>query len=184
MENLFSSFETQASTVEITMRLVIPVLLASVIGLNREWVRKPAGLRTHILVALASATFAVISHEMFLDAVDEGGRPDPVRVVEAVVTGVAFLGAGAIIRQSGHVEGITTGASIWLAGAVGVAGGTGHFTVAAITTALGVVTLIVVSWLERRLITPYAPHRRGAGDHAAWGRDEGGEKGFPPFRDD
>lgn len=186
MDELFSNLQTHYTILQITLRLLVPALLGGLIGLNREWVRKPAGLRTHILVALASATFAVLSREMFLDAVDEGGRPDPVRVVEAVVTGVAFLGAGVIIRQSGQVEGMTTGASIWLAGAIGVAGGTGHFVVAGICTGIGIVVLILVNWLERHVIEPLATRHKGQEDAEEEGdareRRRHRSHNFPPYR--
>ncbi|EKV28572.1 hypothetical protein C882_0783 [Caenispirillum salinarum AK4] len=154
MEAIYDKLQTHLTLGEIAARLGIAIVFGGLLGLNREWLHKPAGLRTHILVALASATFAVLARELFLDAVDEGGRPDPVRVVEAVVTGVAFLGAGTIIQQSGSVEGMTTGASIWLAGAIGVAAGSGHFVVAGMTTLMGLVVLILVNELERRVIRP------------------------------
>lgn len=180
MPDLYSYIETHLTIEQIAARLGLAILFGGIIGLNREWVQKPAGLRTHIMVALASATFAVLAREMFLDAVDEGGRPDPVRVVEAVVTGVAFLGAGTIIRQSGDVAGVTTGASIWLVGAIGVATGTGHYVVAAMCTACGIVTLIFVDWLENRLIRPLArkaqPEWYDDNDHEK-DRDRGGKDG-------
>jgi putative Mg2+ transporter-C (MgtC) family protein len=160
MQDVFSNFQTHQSLADIALRLGAAILLGGLVGLNREWMRKPAGLRTHILVSLASATFAVLARELFLDAVEEGGQPDPVRVVEAVVTGVAFLGAGTIIQQSGSVEGMTTGASIWLAGAIGVAAGSGHFLVAGLCTLMGLVVLILVNEVEHRIIGPMS--RRAA----------------------
>ncbi|WP_404380300.1 MgtC/SapB family protein [Caenispirillum salinarum] len=165
MEALYDKFQTHLTLTEIAARLGIAILFGGLVGLNREWLHKPAGLRTHILVALASATFAVLARELFLDAVDEGGRPDPVRVVEAVVTGVAFLGAGTIIQQSGSVEGMTTGASIWLAGAIGAASGSGHYVVAAMCTIMGLVVLILVNELEHRVIRPLSKRTPG-GRHA------------------
>lgn len=159
-EIIAGSFSTHLPFQEIALRLAAALLFGGVIGLNREWVQKPAGLRTHIMVSLAAATFGVLAREMFMDAVDEGGQPDPVRVVEAVVTGVAFLGAGTIIQQSGgKVAGMTTGASIWLAGAIGVSCGTGHLGLAALCTGLGMIVLIAVTWFERLVVVPMAQRR-------------------------
>ncbi len=148
--------ELTFQTLAIAERLGIAVALGAVIGVDRELRDRPAGLRTHILVALASALFTMISFELFLMAEDASGagRADPVRVVEAVLTGVAFLGAGTIIRSGPRLEGVTTGASIWLAGAAGVAAGGGFYQLAAIGTGLGVAVLTGLGLVERRL------HRR------------------------
>lgn len=166
MQEIYENLQTHLTLGQIAARLGVAILFGGLVGLNREWLQKPAGLRTHILVALASATFAVLARELFLDAVDEGGQPDPVRVVEAVVTGVAFLGAGTIIQQSGSVEGMTTGASIWLAGAIGVAAGSGHFAVAGMCTLMGLAVLILVNELEHRVIRPLS-RRTPEGKRAA-----------------
>ncbi len=139
-------------------RLGLALLLGMVIGLDRELHRKPAGLRSHMLVSLASASFALIAMEI-VDSVsdwDDHVRIDPTRVLEAVVTGIAFLGAGAIIRNKGEVEGITTGASLWLTGALGVACGVGQLYLAGMTAVLGVIVLVVIGLMERA-----ADRRRG-----------------------
>lgn len=167
IETLADSFRTHLPFEDIAIRLTAALVLGGVIGLNREWLQKPAGLRTHIMVSLAAATFGVLAREMFLDAVEEGGQPDPVRVVEAVVTGVAFLGAGTIIQQSGgKVAGMTTGASIWLAGAIGVSCGTGHLGLAGLCTGLGIIVLIAVNWFEHAVVEPMTKQRRKDGGSA------------------
>ncbi|MCA1974719.1 MAG: MgtC/SapB family protein [Caenispirillum sp.] len=175
-EILQASLETHLPFEDIAVRLAAALVLGGAIGLNREWLQKPAGLRTHIMVSLAAATFGVLAREMFMDAVDEGGQPDPVRVVEAVVTGVAFLGAGTIIQQSGgKVAGMTTGASIWLAGAIGVACGTGHLSIAGLCTGLGLVVLVAVNWFEKLVVEPMARRRHDGDDDdgASGGREAG-----------
>ncbi|MEX0758471.1 MAG: MgtC/SapB family protein [Tistlia sp.] len=138
---------------QLAERLGIAVLLGGVIGLDREWHDRPAGLRTHILVSLASALFTMLSFELFLMAEEasDSSRADPVRVVEAVLTGVAFLGAGTIIQASRRLEGVTTGASIWLVGAVGVAAGGGFYEMAAVGTSMAILVLTGLGFLERRL---------------------------------
>ncbi len=139
-------------------RLVIAMALGACIGLDREMKRRPAGLRTHMLVALASAAFTLITIEVYQETMqapgsNPGTRADPIRIVEAVTAGVAFIAAGAIIRPSGgDVQGVTTGAAIWLAGAIGVACGIGYYTVAVGATALAILVLQVLGWVETRVL--------------------------------
>lgn len=149
LENVTLAFDAPL----IAERLGLATALGAVIGLDREWRDRPAGLRTHILVALASAMFTMLSFELFLmaDQASDQGRPDPVRVVEAVLTGVAFLGAGTIIRSARQLEGVTTGASIWLVGAIGVATGGGFYVIAALGTAFAIFVLTGLGIIERRI---------------------------------
>jgi putative Mg2+ transporter-C (MgtC) family protein len=134
----------------IALRLAAAVCLGAVIGLDRELRDIPAGLRTHMLTSLAAAVFAVIALEMFEEIRRNGGsQGDPIRIVEAVTAGVAFLAAGAIIRDRGTVLGLTTGAGMWLAGAIGVACGAGYFLLAAFAAALAFVILNLLKRLER-----------------------------------
>lgn len=142
----------------IIARLVIALLLGALIGLDREIKRRPAGLRTHMLVTLAACTFTLITIEVYQETrqdagIDPSTRADPIRIVEAVTAGVAFIAAGAIIRSSdGDVKGVTTGAAIWLAGAIGVACGIGYYIVAVVSTILAIVVLQVLGWAESRLL--------------------------------
>ncbi|MBZ8132908.1 MgtC/SapB family protein [Afifella sp. IM 167] len=127
-------------------RLALAALLGSLLGFEREWRDKPAGLRTHMVTALAAATFAVLSCELieaYRDASDVV-RSDPIRLIEAVTSGVAFLAAGVILHARGHVSGLTTGAGMWLAGAIGTAVGLGHGLIAALATAIGLFIIIVL----------------------------------------
>jgi putative Mg2+ transporter-C (MgtC) family protein len=123
---------------DIVLRLVIAACLGAAIGLEREVHKKPAGLRTNILIALGAALFTIMSIQLRTD----GGSPD--RVAAQIVTGIGFLGAGSIIRSGRHVIGMTTAATIWVNAAVGMAAGAGQLFMAGAAT---VVTLIVLALL-------------------------------------
>lgn len=127
-------------------RLGAALLCGGLIGLDREMHRRPAGLRTHMLVALASSLFTILTFEI-VAAVDMQGEAlgvDPVRVVEALTAGVAFLAAGTILVNKGDVKGLTTGASLWLAGAAGLATGMGLYWLAYAVTVAALIVLIVM----------------------------------------
>ena len=127
----------------IVARLLMAALFGAVIGFEREWRNRPAGLRTHILVCVAAATFAILTIEIVHAPMFEKdtGRFDPIRIVEAVTAGVAFLAAGVVIFTRGEVHGLTTGAGMWLAGAIGVACGLGLWQIAALTTLIALIVL-------------------------------------------
>ncbi len=144
----FTGADIGASAVVI--RLASAAFLGLVIGLDREFREVPAGLRTHMLVSLAAATFAILAFEIVERATAEGvSNPDPVRIIEAVTAGVAFLAAGTIIRGGGRIHGLTTGAAMWLAGAVGLACGVGAFFIALVATVFGMTILTAIRWVER-----------------------------------
>jgi MgtC family protein len=107
---------------EVFLRLALAAALGGAIGLEREYRRKPAGLRTNILIALGSALFSVLSFELGSGA----GSPD--RIAAQIVTGIGFLGAGAILRSGASVHGLTTAATIWVNAAIGMAAGLGSYT--------------------------------------------------------
>jgi putative Mg2+ transporter-C (MgtC) family protein len=134
----------------IAMRLFVAVLLGAAIGIEREWRKRSAGLRTHMLTALAAALFTVLTIEILLSDMlrDQSAQADPIRVIEAVTAGVAFLAAGAIIQNRSRVVGLTTGAGMWLAGALGVAAGLGYFVIGAIAAALGLAVIILLKRAE------------------------------------
>jgi putative Mg2+ transporter-C (MgtC) family protein len=103
-----------------------------------------------MLTALAAAVFTIIALELYEEvSTARGFSGDPIRAIEAVTAGVAFLAAGGIIRSRGHVHGLTTGAAMWLAGAVGVASGAGYFYVAGLATVLAFLILTLVYLVER-----------------------------------
>jgi putative Mg2+ transporter-C (MgtC) family protein len=131
------------------IRLTAAVILGGIIGIEREVHSVGAGLRTHILVALAACLFALIAYEML--AHQTGDKSDPLRLIEAVTAGVAFLAAGSIITSGGKVKGLTTGAGMWMAGAVGLACGTGSLALAALATIIAVIVLWMFKRLSRKL---------------------------------
>lgn len=134
----------------IVVRLLGAVLLALPLGLEREMKNRPAGLRTHMLVSLAAAMFAVLASEIVASPHFSGHqvRADPLRVVEAVTSGVAFLAAGFIIFTRGHVRGVTTGAGIWLAAAIGVSTGYGYWLIAFVGMLAGGFVMIALRRAE------------------------------------
>jgi putative Mg2+ transporter-C (MgtC) family protein len=133
--------ETSPGTV--LLRLLLAAGLGAAIGLEREYRRKPAGLRTNILIALGSALFSALS-PMLAGA---GGSPD--RVAAQIVTGIGFLGVGAIMRSGRNIHGLTTAATIWVNAAIGMAAGAGHSAVAAGSTAITLVVLLALPLVER-----------------------------------
>ncbi|TFL18641.1 MgtC/SapB family protein [Jannaschia formosa] len=145
----------QVSPVISGTRLVTAMVLGGIVGFEREIGGKPAGLRTHMLVSLAACLFIVVGQQ--LGAVDFGSdvdkRVDPLRLIEAVTAGVAFLAAGIIFTAGGRVRNITTGASMWLAGAIGLACGAGQIPLAAMATVLVVVVIVCLRWIEQRMGT-------------------------------
>ena len=108
-----------ALDVQMFLRLLVAVVLGALVGTERERAGKPAGLRTHGMVCLGAALFAVVSLHGF------GSAGDPARVAAQIVTGIGFFGAGAILHERGSVHGLTTAASLWVTAAVGLAVGVG-----------------------------------------------------------
>lgn len=142
------------------VRMVAAIVLGGLIGWERETRHKPAGLRTHMMVSLAACLFTLLTFELIeLDVVrSDTMRTDPIRLIEAITAGVAFLAAGTIFTDRNKVRGLTTGASLWLAGAVGVAAGLGHLVLGGMATALS----LFVLWLLRRLTRRHAEHQKRA----------------------
>lgn len=131
-------------------RLVAAMLLGGLVGLERELHSKPAGLRTHMLVALAAALFIVTGQELARLSFGDGDdiQVDPLRLIESVTAGVAFLAAGFIFTSEGKVKNLTTGVSLWLAGAIGVACGAGQVTLALMAALLTVLVLWLLGRVE------------------------------------
>jgi putative Mg2+ transporter-C (MgtC) family protein len=133
-------------------RLIAALTLGAVIGAERESKQKPAGLRTHMLVSMAACLFILVSQQLAAlpFGAEDAMRVDPLRLIEAVTAGVAFLAAGIIFSSGGEVHNITTGASMWLAGAIGLACGSGQMPLAVMATVIVLVVLYVLRLFERK----------------------------------
>ena len=140
---------------DIAVRLVLASLLGAAVGFEREIHGHPAGMRTHLLVSLGSAAFSILSLYFFTSpAAPNGSLPtDPSRIAAQIVSGIGFLGAGAILKYGTSVRGLTTAASLWATAAVGMAAGSGAWLVAVVTTVLVVLSLGPLNWVIARLRT-------------------------------
>ncbi|MGH9314297.1 MAG: MgtC/SapB family protein [Vicinamibacterales bacterium] len=129
-------------------RMLLAAALGAAIGWERELRQKEAGLRTNILITMGSALFTIMSVEM------AGPAGDSSRIAAQIVTGVGFLGGGAILHQKGTIQGLTTAATIWMNAAIGVAAGGGRYRLAIVATAITLVTLVALvpvdRWLDKR----------------------------------
>jgi putative Mg2+ transporter-C (MgtC) family protein len=134
---------------DISVRLLVASVLGAAIGLEREIHAHPAGMRTHLLVSLGSAAFTVLSIFFFeTPAAPNGSLPtDPSRIAAQIVSGIGFLGAGAILKYGTSVRGLTTAASLWATAGVGMAAGAGAWFVAVVTTVLIVFSLGPLNWV-------------------------------------
>ncbi len=159
LEQFTASLRSWTPEWVIALRLTLACLFGGIIGLERELKERDAGLRTHMLTALGACAFTLVSWEIFeqvrlyqLEAgADSAGLAgDPIRVVEAVTAGAGFLAAGIIFQHRGKVQGLTTGAGVWTSAAIGVACGSGAYTIAAVTTLLVIVVLAIVSLLKKQ----------------------------------
>jgi putative Mg2+ transporter-C (MgtC) family protein len=139
------------SDLELTQRLVLAAVLGGLLGAEREWRNKEAGLRTNILIAIGAALFTLMSIEL-----TDGKTGDTSRVAAQIVTGIGFLGAGAIMRTNGGIQGLTTAAMIWVNAAIGVAAGGGEYHLAVIATGITLAVLLVLQPIEK-----YLDYRRG-----------------------
>jgi putative Mg2+ transporter-C (MgtC) family protein len=156
---LASSFPS-LSWEEVLLRMVLAAVFGGAIGFERELRERQAGLRTHMLVSVGSALFTIASAYGFRDFLVHGGsvvRADPTRIAAQIVTGIGFLGAGAIIRQGLSVRGLTTAATLWVVAAIGLATGAGYYSAAAITTALVLVSLWPLRILAFKTMTRFRP---------------------------
>jgi putative Mg2+ transporter-C (MgtC) family protein len=130
---------------------IIPILLAvgcgAVIGVERQLMHKPAGLRTNVLICLGAAVFTIISGRM------AGGQEPITRIAAQIVTGVGFLGAGAVIQDRGGIHGLTTAATIWLVASIGMACGARFYYLAITTTVLAILVLVGLGQVDKYLLS-------------------------------
>jgi putative Mg2+ transporter-C (MgtC) family protein len=140
---------------EMLVRLLMASFLGAAIGLEREVHGRPAGFRTHLLVSLGSCLFVLTSIHFYQSYGNfTGSGPvgvDPGRVAAQVVTGIGFLGAGAIIREKASIRGLTTAACLWVVAAIGVACGVGLFSAALAVTMMALISLLLLKRLENAL---------------------------------
>jgi putative Mg2+ transporter-C (MgtC) family protein len=147
---------------EVLLRLALAAVLGAAIGIERELREREAGLRTHLLVCVGSALFTIVSAYGFRGFLEHGGavvRADPTRIAAQIVTGIGFLGAGAIIRQGLSVRGLTTAATLWVVAAIGLASGAGYYSAAAITTVLVILSLWPLRLLVHGMVVRFRPER-------------------------
>ncbi len=137
------------------LRILVAAGLGAAVGIERELREHEAGLRTHMLVAVGSALFTLVSAYGFSEFFALGTRVapvDPTRIAAQIVTGIGFLGAGAIIRQGSNVRGLTTAATLWAVAAIGLAAGAGFYGGAVATTIVVIFALWPLRILTRRLL--------------------------------
>ena len=142
---------------QISLRLLCAMIVGAIIGLEREYTHRPAGLRTHILVALGACVASVMGQMLFAQY---GPSSDPARISAQVITGVGFLGAGTIMKEGVSVKGLTTAASVWAVACLGVAAGFGYYALAVMGMVFTFVTLTIFEALQRKLV-----HSRSVEDH-------------------
>lgn len=137
---------------QIALRLACAMVIGTLIGLEREYTHRPAGLRTHILVALGACVVSVTGEMLFSHYADLGATPDPARLSAQVITGVGFLGAGTIMKEGATVKGLTTAASVWAVACLGIASGFGYYALALMGAVFIMITLTIFEALQHRFI--------------------------------
>lgn len=134
------------NTLDVVLKLLLAIALGGIIGLERETSQKPAGLRTHILICASAAMMMILSELMLAGKTAAGG--DTLRVAAAVITGMGFIGAGAIIQSQGIVHGLTTASTLWTVTGLGLVVGAGYYILAVLFSGLIMVTLILFRRVE------------------------------------
>ena len=137
---------------EIFLRLLCAMAVGLIIGTEREYTHRPAGMRTHILVALGSCAVMITGELIFVEYMAYGATPDPARLSAQVITGVGFLGAGTILREGPSVKGLTTAASLWSVACLGIAAGAGYYVVAIAGMIFILITLTVFEALQKWML--------------------------------
>jgi putative Mg2+ transporter-C (MgtC) family protein len=139
------------SFISVFIRIIFSAILGGLIGIEREMHRHEAGLRTHILVCMGSCLIMLTSLYVF-DIYKGIAVVDPTRIAAGVITGIGFIGAGAIIRYGRAVRGLTTASSLWITSAVGLAVGCGFYSAAVITTIIALISLLFLRNIEKELL--------------------------------
>ena len=140
------------SEIQIILRILVAAALGAVVGFERERQDQPAGLRTHMILVIGATLAMVLSVNLGYLYAQPGTPADPARLAAQVISGIGFLGAGAILRYGFNVKGLTTATSLWTMAIVGMAVGAGYYLVGVITTALMLLVLTVLNILEKRFV--------------------------------
>ena len=154
-ENIWNNvMNTNPGIWEIALRLACAMLVGLVIGTEREYTHRPAGMRTHILVALGACVVAITGEIIFSHYSVLGSSADPARLAAQVITGVGFLGAGTIMKEGPTVKGLTTAASVWAVACLGIAAGFGYYALAIFGMVFILITLTLFEYLQTVLLKP------------------------------
>lgn len=146
--------------IDILLRMICAMVVGTVIGLEREYTHRPAGLRTHILVALGACAVMVTGQLIFAQYRPFGSNSDPARLAAQVISGVGFLGAGTIMREGVNVKGLTTAASLWAVACLGIAAGGGYYAVALLGMVLMFITLTLLEAFQNLLMRGGKRHNK------------------------
>lgn len=145
MNNIFD-----AATVDIIVRLFVALVLGMIIGTERVWAHKTAGMRTYALVSMGSALFVIVSNEMVKYYAGMSGL-NPLMIVAQIVVGVGFIGSGLIFSKDSKMMGLTTATGLWVSAGIGMAAGFGLFNIAIVATTLTLFIFVVLWYLEEKL---------------------------------
>jgi putative Mg2+ transporter-C (MgtC) family protein len=167
MPDATAQFPHALSVMALLGRMALAIACGALLGWERQRHHKPAGLRTHMLVSLGSAAFMLAALQIMAGQPASAARWDPTRVMQGIVQGIGFLGAGEIIQSRGTVLGMTTAAGLWVAAGIGICCGTGLTSMALVLTALAFLIQVIALRVERRFLpgqpeaapTPAAPRR-------------------------
>jgi putative Mg2+ transporter-C (MgtC) family protein len=151
LSELIQSFQMEPGFWAICLRLLCAMAVGLIIGTEREYTNHPAGMRTHILVALGACVVSITGQLLFNEYQPLGATPDPARLSAQVITGVGFLGAGTILREGATVRGLTTAASVWTVASLGIAVGYGYYAIAAAGLVLAFITLTILEIVQNHL---------------------------------
>lgn len=144
---------------QVLTRLACALLIGIVIGLEREYTHRPAGLRTHMLVTLGACVVMMTGQVIFAEYKAVGANADPARLAAQVISGVGFLGAGTIMREGVNVKGLTTAASLWAVACLGIAAGGGYYTIALFGMVFVFASLTIFEYIQKLLVHPHGGTR-------------------------
>ena len=141
---------------QVLMRFGCALLIGLIIGLEREYTHRPAGMRTHILVTLGACAVMMTGQFIFAQYRQYGANSDPARLAAQVISGVGFLGAGTIMREGANVKGLTTAASLWAVACLGIAAGGGYYAISLSGMVFVLIALTVFEHIQHALVRPHS----------------------------